>query len=54
MLYLFWCANEHNQFRLAEFEALAQVLDIELKWNLEAVNIPGSSSTCQDLLKLSK
>ena len=40
MLYLFWCANEHNQFRLAEFEALAQVLDIELKWKFRSSQHP--------------
>ena len=40
MLYLFWCANEHNQFRLAEFEALSQVLNIELKWKFKSSDHP--------------
>jgi len=40
MLYLFWCANEHNQFRLAEFEALSEVLNIELKWKFKSSEHP--------------
>lgn len=40
MLYLFWCANEHNQFRLAEFEALSRILNIELKWRFKSSEHP--------------
>lgn len=30
--FLFWCANDHVDFRVAEFESLARIFDIELKW----------------------
>ena len=30
--YLFWCANEHTDFRLAEFEALSRLFDIPLNY----------------------
>ena len=30
--YLFWCANEHVDFRLPEFEALSKHFSIPLKW----------------------
>eukprot|EP00092_Neocalanus_flemingeri_P091898 GFUD01116592.1.p1 GENE.GFUD01116592.1~~GFUD01116592.1.p1 ORF type:complete len:464 (-),score=155.06 GFUD01116592.1:133-1524(-) len=32
MLFLFWCASEHTQFRLAEFESLSCLLDVPLVW----------------------
>eukprot|EP00092_Neocalanus_flemingeri_P020783 GFUD01022519.1.p1 GENE.GFUD01022519.1~~GFUD01022519.1.p1 ORF type:complete len:464 (+),score=144.27 GFUD01022519.1:285-1676(+) len=32
MLFLFWCVNEHQQFRLAEFESLSCLLDVPLVW----------------------
>jgi len=30
--YLFWCANEHLDFRIPEFEALAKMFDLKLDW----------------------
>ena len=30
--YLFWCANEHVDFRVPEFESLAEILDVTLTW----------------------
>jgi tRNA (guanine10-N2)-methyltransferase len=30
--YLFWCANEHLDFRIPEFEALAKIFDVPLEW----------------------
>ena len=30
--YLFWCANEHVDFRVPEFESLAEILDVSLTW----------------------
>ncbi len=30
--YLFWCAHEHLSFRIAEFEAIAAVFQIDLDW----------------------
>ena len=32
MKYIFWCAYEHLDFRIPEFEALSQLFNIELKW----------------------
>ena len=32
MKYLFWCAFEHLNFRIPEFEALAKLFNIDLKW----------------------
>ena len=32
MKFLFWCAYEHLDFRIPEFEALAELFDIELNW----------------------
>ena len=32
MRYMFWCANEHVDFRVPEFEAIARIFDIDLKW----------------------
>ena len=32
MKFLFWCAFEHLEFRIPEFEALAKLLKIELHW----------------------
>ena len=40
MLYLFWCANEHNQFRIPEFEALSQVLNVPLTWTFKSSDHP--------------
>ena len=30
--FIFWCAYEHLDFRLPEFEAIADLFDIKLKW----------------------
>ena len=30
--YLFWCANEHVDFRVPEFETIADIFDIDLHW----------------------
>lgn len=30
--YLFWCANEHQGFRIPEFEALGKLFEIPLNW----------------------
>ena len=30
-LYLFWCAHEHIDFRIPEFESIARILDIPIK-----------------------
>ena len=30
--YLFWCANEHQEFRIPEFEALGKLFNFPLKW----------------------
>ena len=30
--FLFWCAFEHLDFRLPEFEAIAELFNINLKW----------------------
>lgn len=30
--YLFWCAHEHVDFRVPEFESLAEMLDVTLTW----------------------
>ena len=30
--YLFWCANEHLDFRIPEFESLAKIFGIRLDW----------------------
>ncbi len=30
--YLFWCANEHLDFRIPEFEAVSRIFDIPLRW----------------------
>ena len=40
MLYLFWCANEHTQFRIPEFESLAEVLSIPLTWVFKSSDHP--------------
>ena len=40
MLYLFWCANEHLDFRIPEFEALAILFKIPLKWVEKNVREP--------------
>ena len=40
MLFLFWCANEHQQFRLAEFESLASLLDVTLVWVFKSSEHP--------------
>ena len=40
MLYLFWCANEHNQFRIQELEALADVLGLTLNWVFKSSDHP--------------
>ena len=40
MLFLFWCANEHQQFRLAEFESLADLLDVTLVWVFKSEEYP--------------
>ena len=40
MLYLFWCANEHNQFRLQEFDALAEVFGLTLNWIFRSSDHP--------------
>ena len=32
MKFLFWCAFEHLDFRIPEFEALGELFNIELKW----------------------
>jgi len=30
--FLFWCAFEHLDFRLPEFEAIVELFNINLKW----------------------
>ena len=40
MLYLFWCANELQQFRLPEFESLSNLLDIPLNWVFRSSDYP--------------
>ena len=30
--FIFWCAFEHLDFRLPEFEAISELFNIELKW----------------------
>ena len=30
--YLFWCANEHPNFRIPEFESLVHVFKISAAW----------------------
>merc|ERR1719186_565059 len=40
MLFLFWCASEHQQFRLAEFESLACLLDVPLVWVFKSSEHP--------------
>jgi len=40
MLFLFWCANEHQQFRLAELESLADLLNITLVWIFKSDEYP--------------
>ena len=40
MLYLFWCAHEHNQFRISEFEALSGVLNVPLSWTFKSSEHP--------------
>ena len=32
MKFLFWCAFDHLEFRIPEFESLAQLLNIQLNW----------------------
>ena len=42
MKYIFWCAYEHLDFRIPEFEALSQLFNIELKWidkKTEEINV---------------
>lgn len=40
MLYLFWCAHEHNQFRISEFESLSEVLSVPLSWTFKSSEHP--------------
>ena len=41
-LFLFWCAHEHVEFRIPEFESIAKLFNIPLKWvtvgNVKSVN----------------
>jgi len=38
--FLFWCANEHRQFRLAEFEAIGSLFNIQLRWIFKSDKYP--------------
>jgi len=38
--FLFWCANEHNQFRIQEFESLSKVFGISLSWVFKSSEHP--------------
>ena len=38
--YLFWCANEHQQFRIPEFESIAEILNINLNWVFKSSQHP--------------
>jgi len=38
--YLFWCANEHIDFRVPEFKSVASLLNISLKWLEEPMEEP--------------
>ena len=40
MKYLFWCANEHQQFRLVEIESLAALFGITLVWVFRSDKYP--------------
>ena len=40
MIFLFWCANEHQQFRLPEFESLSKLFDIPLNWVFRSSDHP--------------
>ena len=34
-LFLFWCAHEHIDFRIPEFESIAKLFDIPIIWVTE-------------------
>ena len=40
MRFLFWCASELQQFRLAEFESLSSLLNVPLKWVFKSSEHP--------------
>jgi len=40
MLFLFWCAHEHQQFRLIELESLAEVFGLSLVWVFRSDKYP--------------
>ena len=40
MQFLFWCANEHQQFRLVELESLATLFSISLEWVFKSDKYP--------------
>jgi len=40
MQFLFWCANEHQQFRLVELESLATLFSIHLEWVFKSDKYP--------------
>ena len=40
MHFLFWCAAEHQDFRVPEFESLSQLFNIPLNWVFQSVSHP--------------
>jgi len=40
MKFLFWCAYEHLNFRIPEFEAISKLFDIELNWIVKSDVLP--------------